>query len=258
MVVASESRGRPEWGVTRKAGYALFLAFALPFSLLLLLPVFDDSGTVAKSQKTPFSEVPVAAHETVMPNGSAFMEAVPHFSPEGEQSLLGFDTWKTIRFSYDERLNEVLHSSLYYLRAAFLKNHDTLYPYPALPKVAFVLAEELSEKVCRGECLVRGWFPAGNVIYLDNSLRVLTSLEHRSILLHELVHYFQYASRMAPEVPGEPTASTVAACEAWLSREAEAYAIQYAWLAEEHAGKFMPSSRYEITGDCSGYAERRD
>ena len=244
-------------GAARKACYALFLAFALPLSLLFLLPVFDDSGTGARSQNPTLSEVPVAAHETALPDGGAFVKDVTNFSSERKPPP-SFDTWKTIRFSYDERLNEVLHSSLYYLRAAFLKNHDTLYPYPALPKVAFVLAEELSEKVCHGECLVRGWFPAGNIIYLDNSLRVLSNLEHRSILLHELVHYFQHTSVIASEVPGTSTGSTAAACEAWLNREVEAYDIQRTWLAENNTGKFMPSSQYEMTGDCSSYAEGGD
>ncbi len=76
--------------------------------------------------------------------------------------------------------------------------------------------------------------------------------------MHELVHYFQHTSGIVSGVPGASTGSIATACEAWLNREVEAYDIQRTRLAENNTGKFMPSTQYEMTGDCSSYAERGD
>ncbi len=235
----------------------LFLAVALPLSLLLLSPFFDGPEKAAATEKVPSSETSPANNKVAGSNGAAVIESEPNFSEESRHVQPASGAWKTIRFSYDERLNGVSHSLLHYLRGAFLKKHGTLYPYPALPKIAFVAPAELSLKVCHGKCLVRGWFPTGNTLYLDNSLKVLTNLEHRSILLHEIVHYFQYFSHTEH---GTQTANTDR-CEAWLARETEAYVIQHAWLEEQHAGKkLIPSYQYrrQRLGGCPTTPSKRE
>lgn len=65
------------------------------------------------------------------------------------------------------------------------------YPAPAKPPVIRMVPHSfLVANACRGqECRVQGWFPGGNVIYLDDKLDPVKGLYDSSVLLHELVHY---------------------------------------------------------------------
>jgi hypothetical protein len=58
-------------------------------------------------------------------------------------------------------------------------------------------------------------------IFLDETLRPETNLYHRSILLHELVHYFQ-------DRAGEY--AQMSDCQRWFRREVDAYAVQNRYL----------------------------
>lgn len=96
----------------------------------------------------------------------------------------------------------------------------------AAPAVEFVAPAELQRQVCDKPCDVRGWFPPGQVVYLDARLDPLSDVGARGILLHELVHYVQQEAGAFPDEHG---------CEAWTAREREAFDIQIRWLAQQSA-----------------------
>ena len=99
----------------------------------------------------------------------------------------------------------------------------TGYPMPEVqPEVRLVSHQELVERACGGvECKVLGWFPPGQVIYLDERLDPQDSLYASSVLVHEMVHYLQQTSGRYPREHD---------CETAIEREREAYAIQREFL----------------------------
>ena len=97
------------------------------------------------------------------------------------------------------------------------------YEKPAtLPAVTRMRRAEIERTICRGPCSVKAWYLPEEGIFLDAELAPETSLIDRSILLHELVHYLQ-------ELNGE--GAELDACQRWLHREREAYALQNQYLA---------------------------
>jgi hypothetical protein len=103
------------------------------------------------------------------------------------------------------------------------------------PRVYRVPRFEMENYVCGANCNIQAWYKPGDGIFLDESLRPETNLMHRSILLHELVHYFQ------------DTAGTYgdrSSCERWFQREIDAYNIQNRYL-----GVIGHPSRVAYTGD---------
>ncbi len=92
------------------------------------------------------------------------------------------------------------------------------------PEVAFVPQSYLEARACSQPCDIQGWFPPGQVVYLDERLDPQNDVWDRSILLHELVHYLQQE---------EGAFTETVTCEVWLKREAEAYEIQYRWLVAQ-------------------------
>ena len=81
------------------------------------------------------------------------------------------------------------------------------FPMPSqLPKVEFIPHAELQKVVCNADCDALGFAPTDGtgVIYLDQSLDLDHNTCHRSILLHELVHYMQHQTgefdSVAPEM----------------------------------------------------------
>lgn len=103
------------------------------------------------------------------------------------------------------------------------------------PRIYRVPRAELEQYVCGSHCSIQAWFKPGDGIFLDESLQPETNLMHRSILLHELVHYFQdtagsYGNRST--------------CERWFQREIDAYNIQNRYL-----GVIGHPSRVAYTGD---------
>ncbi len=106
------------------------------------------------------------------------------------------------------------------------------------PNIYRIPHAELENYVCRTHCAIRAWYKPGDGIFLDESLRPETNLFHRSILLHEMVHYFQDSS-------GEY--GNMSACDRWFHRELDAYAVQNRYL-----GVIGHPSRVAFTGDnCS-------
>jgi hypothetical protein len=90
-----------------------------------------------------------------------------------------------------------------------------------LPEIHKVSQERLQALACTGRCGVLGTYRPGEGIYLDERLKPETNLFHRSVLLHELVHYLQDLNNELGDM--RP-------CERWYHREQEAYAIQKTYL----------------------------
>lgn len=95
------------------------------------------------------------------------------------------------------------------------------HPPKIAPVVHRVSHAELETYVCDTNCAIKAWYKPGEGIFLDNSLQPETNVFDRSILLHELVHYFQDMSGYYGEA--DP-------CDRWLRRELDAYEIQNRYL----------------------------
>jgi hypothetical protein len=106
------------------------------------------------------------------------------------------------------------------------------------PDIYRIPHAELERYVCGTNCSILAWYKPGDGIYLDESLKPETNLFHRSILLHEMVHYFQ-------DMAGEY--GNMDACNRWFHRELDAYTIQNRYL-----GVIGHPSRVAYTGgNCS-------
>jgi hypothetical protein len=103
------------------------------------------------------------------------------------------------------------------------------------PRIYRVPHAELENYVCKTHCAIRAWYKPGDGIFLDESLKPETNLFHRSILLHEMVHYFQDAA-------GEY--GKMGDCDRWFHRELDAYTVQNRYL-----GTIGHPSRVAFTGD---------
>jgi len=96
------------------------------------------------------------------------------------------------------------------------------YPKPdTTPPVTKVSRAEIERTICSGPCPVKAWHMPGEGIFMDDRLSPETDLVHRSILLHELVHYLQ-------EING--AGASMDECDRWLYREREAYRLQNQYL----------------------------
>lgn len=91
----------------------------------------------------------------------------------------------------------------------------------AAPLVTKVSRGEIERTICSGPCPVKAWHMPGEGIFMDDRLTPETDLVHRSILLHELVHYLQ-------EING--AGASMDECDRWLYREREAYRLQNQYL----------------------------
>lgn len=108
----------------------------------------------------------------------------------------------------------------------------------ALPAVQFVSHQLLVDTMCEGiECPVAGMYLYGDAVYLDERLDVETDPFHRSILLHELVHYMQRQSGLF----------TPPSCATWVAAEREAYRLQARWLSAHQVAH--PMMRYMPRAD---------
>ena len=106
-------------------------------------------------------------------------------------------------------------------------HHLSKFPLPdKLPSIRFLPAAELSKLACHSECMVLGHYQGGETIYLDEKLKPESNLFDRSVLLHEMVHYLQYAVDADADKPQTQKEK----CVLWYKREREAYAIQDAFL----------------------------
>jgi hypothetical protein len=102
----------------------------------------------------------------------------------------------------------------------------------ATPRVSKVSRAEIERTICSGPCPVKAWHLPEAGIFIDDSLTPETNLVHRSILLHELVHFLQ-------EVNGEY--ASMDECGRWLEREREAY-----WLQNQYLALIGNSSSYHM------------
>jgi hypothetical protein len=100
------------------------------------------------------------------------------------------------------------------------------------PRVSKVSRAEIERTVCRGACPVKAYHLPEGGIFLDDNLNPETDLVHRSILLHELVHFLQ-------EVNGQY--ASMDECGRWLEREREAY-----WLQNQYLSLIGDSSSYRM------------
>lgn len=99
------------------------------------------------------------------------------------------------------------------------------YAMPAAPpEVAFLPHAELERRACEGPCAIYGWFPPGRVVYLDERLDPVGNVQARGVLVHELVHFLQQESG---------TYLNPDSCSEWSAREAEAFHVQFRWLAQQ-------------------------
>jgi hypothetical protein len=112
------------------------------------------------------------------------------------------------------------------------------------PRIYRIPQAELENYVCGTHCAIRAWYKPGDGIFLDETLKPETNVFHRSILLHELVHYFQ-------DMSGEY--ANMSACDRWFHRELDAYTVQNRYL-----GVIGHPSRVAYTGDnCSNIEQAR-
>src|SRR4030095_6258406 len=100
------------------------------------------------------------------------------------------------------------------------------------PRVSRVSRAEIERTICRGPCPVKAYHLPETGIFLDDKLNPETDLVHRSILLHELVHFLQ-------EVNGEY--ASMDECGRWLEREREAY-----WLQNQYLSLIGDNSSYRM------------
>ena len=96
-------------------------------------------------------------------------------------------------------------------------NENTVYKGFLLNlEIVDLTLEELQYKACRGKCPVLAFFSAPNIIYIAKL--DFNDLCNQSILLHEMIHVFQYQS--GNEIQN-------------VFREKEAYEIQNKFLINE-------------------------
>jgi hypothetical protein len=97
------------------------------------------------------------------------------------------------------------------------------YQRPATPpQVTRVSRAEIERSICNGPCMVKAWYLPDEGLFFDESLTPESNLIHRSILLHELVHFVQEANRAGARLD---------ACHRWVQREQQAYELQAQYLA---------------------------
>ena len=99
------------------------------------------------------------------------------------------------------------------------------YSIPAKPPDVFRIgAAQVQERVCSKPCRARAFFAPGEGIFLDASLDLKGDFYERSILVHELVHFLQYASGRFDAEKGP--------CARHSAEETEAYDIQNKYLSQ--------------------------
>jgi hypothetical protein len=100
----------------------------------------------------------------------------------------------------------------------------THYAIPGtLPTVDLLPHAALETRFCHRSCPILGFTLPDGTILLDDRLHVGEDAAATSILVHELTHFLQRANSAA---------GMAVTCEVWVSREDEAYEMQYRWLRE--------------------------
>ena len=116
----------------------------------------------------------------------------------------------------------------------FLNQHGFYEPVKECPHVAMMTIHQLQQIACDGDaCPVEAFYDREEkVIYLSEELDLEFSL-HRSILLHELVHYVQDVNGKWEEAETE--------CHSGMRRELNAFRVQEKYLLQHNI--FIPVSQ---------------
>lgn len=120
----------------------------------------------------------------------------------------------------------------------------------ALPMVRRVERAELEQRGCpthSPHCQVSALFEPTQGVMMAAELKPESNMFHRSILLHELVHYLQ-------EEGGE--LATASPCERWYQREIEAYALQNRFLASVYSPERVSYAGARPTCESATHAHR--
>jgi hypothetical protein len=126
--------------------------------------------------------------------------------------------------TFDRVLGDPRAIPMEQLVPALLAAIDQLSKYPrpgGAPEIHRVDRAVIEDMVCAGKCAVRASYRPSEGIYLDQTMQPESNVFHRSVLLHELVHYVQDLANERGDM--EP-------CKRWYYREIEAYAIQKQFL----------------------------
>jgi hypothetical protein len=98
----------------------------------------------------------------------------------------------------------------------------TAYPVAGTPPDVELLPQiALNEIVCTRFCNAQGAYLPGQKVLLADHLDLIGNVRHRAVLLHELVHEAQERAGAFAELP---------ACQRYHRREAQAYAVEHAYL----------------------------
>jgi hypothetical protein len=92
------------------------------------------------------------------------------------------------------------------------------------PRIRPMSHAQLADEVCGKPCGVVAFTTPEGVILIDESLMIGRDAAATSILVHELTHFLQIRSAIAPVLPS---------CDLWNAREREAYDVQYRWLRQQ-------------------------
>jgi hypothetical protein len=112
----------------------------------------------------------------------------------------------------------------------------------ALPAIFLVPQHVIEARVCEEPCSVTAAYLPREGVYLSAHLNVEHDPVDRAALLHELVHYLQQ---------GHPKFENVRGCARERAKEAEAYAIQNAYLTQSERTERVVFYTGEFD-DCEG------
>ena len=96
-----------------------------------------------------------------------------------------------------DSLNTVIASLFFWISShLYVINADFKQP-PHYPEIKFITHEKLWQMACEKPCPVIGWYPTKNqiqgkeIIYMIEGVYPVKDLCIKTILLHELVHFWQ-------------------------------------------------------------------
>jgi hypothetical protein len=129
---------------------------------------------------------------------------------------------------FDNRDDAARYESLDELTRHLIRTAAAISKYrlpDAMPMVTRIERAELERRGCpehSPHCQVAALYEPARGIMIAADLEPETNLFHRSILLHELVHYLQDVGQEL---------ATASPCDRWYQREIEAYTLQNRFLS---------------------------
>ena len=119
---------------------------------------------------------------------------------------------------------------------------------PNYPEIRFINQEKLSDMACEGPCPVIGWYPTKDqikgkeVLYMIEGVYPVKDLCIRTILLHELVHFWQDYND-AFENNGDSLKVV------FTRREQQAMILEHLYRGQEYA-KYRKENGKEYSPKC--------